>query len=94
MEPQDKALLKETLKLAQENNRLLRKMNRSLKWGRFWKTVYWVIVIGAMFGLYYFLQPVFENLISAYQGAQTGFEKTQSILESLPGKISGAGNDQ
>ena len=89
MDPDDKALLKETLKLAQENNRLLRKINRNMQWARVMKTLYWLVIIGAMLGAYYLLQPVIESARGTYQNLQTGFGKVQGTLESLPSNLPG-----
>lgn len=89
MDPDDRVLLKETLKLAQENNRLLRKINSSMRWARIMRTLYWVVIIGTMLGAYYLLQPVIESARGTYQNLQTSFDKVQGTLESLPSNLPG-----
>jgi len=85
MSPDERKLLEETLKLSRENHRLLRKMQSSARVGRIFRLIYWTIIIGSMFGLYYYFQPVIQEFIGAYQGLLGGIEKTQDVLGNLPG---------
>lgn len=66
MEGDNAERLGEVLDLVQENNRILRKMLRSARWGLFFSSVKWVLVIGSAIGLYYFLQPAVDRVISTY----------------------------
>lgn len=59
-------MLKKTLELAQENNKMLHAINRSMMWGRIMRTVYWVFIIGAAVGLYYYIEPYIDVAIGAY----------------------------
>jgi hypothetical protein len=47
MNPEEKELLKKTLELARENNRMLHSIKRQMLWGRIFRIVYWVLIIGA-----------------------------------------------
>jgi len=85
MDPETKELLEETLKVSRENNRLLRKMQSAILWGRIFKIIYWIIILGSIFGLYYFLQPVIDSLGEAYTGFGTSIEKAKGVLDALPG---------
>lgn len=53
-------------KLAEENNRMLRKLHRSLLIGRIFRIIYWVIIIGVAVGVFYFLQPYYEGALNFY----------------------------
>lgn len=77
MESDEKKLLKETLELARENNRTLKKVHGILKWSRVIKIIYWIILIGSIFGLFYFLQPVIDNFIGAFEGTVSGIKGLQ-----------------
>jgi uncharacterized membrane protein len=66
MQPEEKEMLKKTLELAQENNKLLHGIRRGMFWGRITRIVYWVIIIGAAVGVYYYITPYLDNAINAY----------------------------
>jgi len=66
MEPEEREMLKKTLELAQENNKMLHSIRRGMFWGRIIKIAYWVIIIGAAIGVYYYITPYLDSAISAY----------------------------
>ena len=69
MQPEEKELLKRAVSLAQENNEMLRVMNRSMRITRIMSVVYWVFIIGSAVGAYYLIQPYVEQMVSLYGGA-------------------------
>ena len=66
MGPEDKQILKKTLELAQENNKMLHSIRRGMWWGRITRIIYWVLIIGASIGAYYYLTPYIDSAIGAY----------------------------
>ena len=66
MEPKEREMLKKTLELAQENNKMLHSIRRGMFWGRIMRVVYWIIIIGAAIGVYYYIQPYLDSAIAAY----------------------------
>lgn len=66
MDPNDRALLQETLALSKENNDILRTMRRSMRWASAMRAFYWLIIIGSMVGAYYYLQPYLKPLMNTY----------------------------
>lgn len=66
MQPEEKEMLKKTLELAQENNKILHSLRRSMFWGRIMRVVYWVIIIGAAIGVYYYIEPYIDSAVGAY----------------------------
>ncbi|MEK7200740.1 MAG: hypothetical protein AAB672_01260 [Patescibacteria group bacterium] len=66
MEPEEKEMLKKTLELSQENNKMLHSIRRGMFWGRITKTIYWIIIIGAAVGVYYYITPYIDSAIGAY----------------------------
>lgn len=66
MQPEEKEMLKKTLELAQENNIMLHSIRRGMRWGRIMKIVYWIIIIGAAVGVYYYITPYIDSAVSAY----------------------------
>jgi len=75
---------KELLKLTKENNEILHKMRRSLFWGRVFKAVYLIIILGVTFGAYYLIQPYLEGVLGAYQNVLGGVGEVQEVKSSLP----------
>lgn len=65
MDSEMKTLLEENLKLARENNAMLRKMRNLQKWAKIWAVTKYVFWIGLAFGAYKFLEPYLENLNGA-----------------------------
>jgi uncharacterized membrane protein len=70
MQPDEKEMLKKTLELAQENNKMLHSISRSMMWGRIARYIYWVFIIGAAVGLYYYIEPYIDVAIGAYGGVK------------------------
>lgn len=66
MNPEEKELLKKTLELAKENNQMLHSIKRQMLWGRVFRIVYWVLIIGAAIGIYYYIDPYINDAIDAY----------------------------
>ncbi len=66
MNPEEKELLKKTLELAKENNQMLHSIKRQMLWGRIFRVIYWVIIIGAAIGIYYYVDPYINDAIDAY----------------------------
>ena len=66
MDLDEKAMLKKALELSQENNKILHSMKRQMLWGRIFRIVYWVVIIGAAIGIYYYIDPYINSAIDAY----------------------------
>ena len=87
MDPETKKVLDETLKTAKENNKMLHKMRNMMRVSRAFKTVYWMVIIGSMFGAYYYFQPFIDNIQGGFENFISIFEKSKST-ESLNTGIS------
>jgi len=66
MTPEEREMLKRTLELSQENNKILHGIRRSMFWGRVTRIVYWVIIVGAAVGVYYYITPYIDSAVGAY----------------------------
>ena len=84
MESGEERLIKETLELSRENNKILRKIQGSMRWGRFFKFAYWLIIIGSAAGAYYFLQPFIESSRETLQTLNTDIQMVQDIGGKIP----------
>ncbi len=80
MSPEEKKLLEETAQLTKESNEILKKLYRSHIWGRVTHILYWVIIIGASIGAFYFIQPYIDTLRSFTGGDENGSSSLDALL--------------
>lgn len=94
MDPETKKLLEHTAAMVDENNILLRKMNRRAKWESFMHIIYWILIIAVTLGSYYFVEPYFQKIVSTYQAVQAGANKVNNFnpIDSLKNAFGGGSN--
>ncbi len=80
MTPEEKELLKRSIALAEENNQILKSLQRYIRFSRFMTIVYWVFIIGSAIGAYYLIQPYIDAITGAYGGASSNIS---DILNSI-----------
>ena len=83
MDPESKKLLEETFSLAQENNKMLHSIRRSMVLARIMSFMYWVLIIGSAVGAYYFIQPYIDQLLGIYGGVKSNLDEVGSLLNNL-----------
>ena len=66
MNPEEKAALKHIEEVSEENNRMIRRMYHSVRFGQFVSVVKWAIIIGFAIGAFYYLQPIFDKIDQIY----------------------------
>ncbi|MFZ2484561.1 MAG: hypothetical protein WAX80_00835 [Minisyncoccia bacterium] len=66
MNPEEKVLLERTLKLSEENNKILHSMQRSMRLGHIMRIIYWLFIIGSAVGAYYLIQPYIDSLAGTF----------------------------
>lgn len=67
LEKKEEELLERTYEVEKENNTMLKKLYHDMWWGRLFRSVYWVIILGAMLGAYYYTQPYIDPIFKAYK---------------------------
>ncbi len=82
MQPEEREMLKKALELSQENNKMLHSIKRHLLIGRIFRIVYWVVIIGAAIGLYYYIEPYLESLKTAYDSVKMDFQGIGDLFKS------------
>jgi hypothetical protein len=85
MSPEEKELLRRSISLAEENNDILRSIQRSMRLARLMTFLYWVVIIGASVGAFYLIQPYLRSLSDLYGGAQGQFNDVNGLLNNLKG---------
>jgi hypothetical protein len=81
MDHDDKQKLQRALELSEENNRLIKKLVRAMRWNRFIQVMYWVIIIAVSIGSLYIIQPYMDQLRSIYGSVGDATTKINSILK-------------
>ncbi|OHA79118.1 MAG: hypothetical protein A2747_01285 [Candidatus Yonathbacteria bacterium RIFCSPHIGHO2_01_FULL_44_41] len=79
----DDRKLDELLEITHENNKILRSMRRAQRWSSFFTFVYWAIILGSIFGVYYYFQPTIQKYMKTFQtsmGIIQNFEKTAGSI--------------
>ena len=74
MDQEDKNIIRENLEVAQENQKMLKKIRRSMFLGNVTRIFYWIIIIGASLGAYYFLQPYIDSARETFRQIQSGVD--------------------
>jgi len=87
MDFDEKEALEKILALTEENNKILRKMRRSVLWGRIFHFIYWAVIIGLSIGAYVYIQPYLDSMLQFIGAGKEGMEnmgKLNEILNSIP----------
>jgi hypothetical protein len=88
MTPEERELLTQSIKLAEENNKMLRGIRRSNRVSTFFRVLYWMIILGTAFGAYYAIQPriqpYLEIIIKNYSGMKDTVDSIKKVTDKLP----------
>ena len=63
----DAEKMEELLELTRENNKILRSMRKSQRVTTLFSFVYWIIILGSIFGAYYYFQPTIQKYLKVMQ---------------------------
>ncbi len=83
MSPEEKELLKRSIALGEENNDILRSIQRSMRLGRLMTALYWLFIIGSAAGAYYFAQPYIQQMLGVYGSAKSNLDSVNSFIDNL-----------
>lgn len=78
MEPNIDARLKSIEEKLDKNQELLNRIRRVQRNGQLFKIFYWVLIILATFGAFYYIQPYLNSLVETY----TGIKDTQNSIQN------------
>ncbi len=85
MEEEEKKLLEKTHALAQENNRILRGIQRGNRLKSFFRFLTLLVLVSFVYLAYSFFQPVFHEISEGYQGIRESVQDIQSQIDNLRG---------
>lgn len=84
MDSDDKKVLKEVLELSRENNKMLHKMKRAAFLNKLVRVFYWIIILGSAVSVYYYIQPVLQQLIRTYTDLLDTASQVKEATNALP----------
>jgi hypothetical protein len=84
-ENEQNRMLRETLELGRENNRLLRKMRRDAFLGRIFSIIFWGATLILPLVLYYFyIAPYLQALRGSIQNVENKADQFKAVEAQLP----------
>ena len=87
MSTEEKELLRRSVAIGEDNNDILRGMQRSMRFSRFMSILYWIIIIGSAVGAYYFVQPYWDEGMKIYNDAKVQFTDTSGFINGIKAKM-------
>jgi hypothetical protein len=82
-----KELVRQSIALSQENNKMLHAMRRSARWGFLFRMVWWLTVFGVTGAVYYYyLWPYTQQILELYQNAQHALQQAQQFGSQFGGQ--------
>ena len=82
MEPDIKQLLEANLELSRENNEILKKIRNAQRMAQIYRFLYWIVIIGASYGAYYFVQPYIGGIFDMYNSSSELLQQQKAGLNS------------
>jgi len=79
MNPEERKLLQNTFNLAEENNKMLRKVRGIQKAQAFFSVLKWIVIIGVAIGAFYFLQPYIDNVLKFIQDSSASLNQLKNL---------------
>jgi hypothetical protein len=76
--------LDELYELSQENNEILHSLLRREKFATYMRLIYWLVIIGAVFGLYYYVEPVINYISNNSSGLADFFNAINDKTNNFP----------
>ena len=71
MNPDERRLLERALKLSEENNRILRKLETRARWSTAWGFIKFLIVIVPLIAGYIYLQPYLDQALGNFNNLKS-----------------------
>jgi len=81
MQPEEKEMLKKTLELVKENNDMLYALKHSIFWGRIFRFIYWIVILGAAVGVYYYIEPYLDSAADAYVNVKRDLKSFSDLFK-------------
>lgn len=84
MYAEDRPTLQKILATVEDNNKMLHRLQRARRWTAAWSILKLVVIIAAAAGLYYYLQPYFNQWLNSWPQIKAIWESLNSLNPPLP----------
>ena len=74
----------ELLELTKENNKILHGMRRTQRFSSFLTLVYWAVILGSIFGTYYYFQPTIQKYVKTIRTSMGIIQSFEKAAGSIP----------
>ncbi len=88
----DARKLDELLELTHENNKILRSMRRAQRWSSLFRFVYLAVILGSIFGVYYYFQPTIQKYTKTLQTSIGIIQNFEKAAGSIPTDVQAVKN--
>ena len=78
MNPDERELLQRTITLGEENNKILLKVQKNLKWQAIWSIIKILVLVVPLVLGYVFFQPIFGSMFNSYKDVQSLINNPES----------------
>ena len=78
----NKEILEKILETTEDNNKLLKKINKGIVLSRVATFIYWIIILGIGVGAYYYIQPYIDGLFDTYDGVRGFLQGVNDFINS------------
>jgi hypothetical protein len=76
--------LEEVYRLTVENNHLLHKIQSRERIALVFRVVYWLAILGALGGAYYYVRPFFEGIAANSSKAESVLHQFEELRSQIP----------
>ena len=83
----DAEKMEELLELTRENNKILRSMRKSQRVTTLFSFVYWIIILGSIFGAYYYFQPTIQKYLGVIQVSVETLQQLEGKAGIIPSDV-------
>ncbi len=90
MTPEERELLKRVAKQVEEINDIVKSKRSSERWGKFFKFLYWIVIIAIGLYTWHIMQPVLESLTKALGEISKAKDGVASSVSGLQDSLKGA----
>ncbi len=75
--------LDELIELTRENNDILRSVRRTQRWKSLFSFMYWALILGSIFGTYYYFQPTIAKYTKVLQTSVDVLQNFGGVADSV-----------
>lgn len=83
MDESTKKLLDQTYRLAEENNKYLKKIDRRQRLNFYWRLFIMILAVVSALGIYYYVQPYIDQVITIYNQVEKNVAQFGTVPEQI-----------